>query len=140
MNRFVAGVVVVVLFGFAAAVRADDKPTAEDKSKPDDTSKLVGNWKMTLHIGERAIESTLELKMDSDKLIGTLTGGNGREQKLDEVTFKNGDISFTITREAGGQKRAIKFSGKATGDTMKGKTEGRTERGEWEAKRAKEGT
>ena len=140
MNRFVAGVVVVVLFGFAAAVRADDKPKAEDKSKPDDKSKLVGNWKMTLHIGERAIESTLDLKMDGDKLIGTLTGGNGREQKLDEVTFKNGEFSFSITREAGGQKRAIKFSGKVTGDTMKGKTEGRTERGEWEAKPAKEGT
>jgi hypothetical protein len=124
MNRFVAGVVVVILFGFAAAVRADDK------------SKLVGNWKMTLHIGERAIESTLELKMDGDKFIGTLTGGNRREQKLDDVTFKNGEISFSITREAGGQKRAIKFSGKVTGDTMKGKTE----RGEWEAKRAKEGT
>ena len=50
-------------------------------------------------MGERTIEGTLELKMDGDKLTGTLTGSNGRDQQLDEVTFKNGELSFLITTQ-----------------------------------------
>jgi hypothetical protein len=136
MKCFVAAAVVIGLFAVSGLVGADDKPKAEDKSKTDDKSKLVGTWKMTIHMGERTIEGTLELKMDGDKLTGTLTGSNGRDQQLDEVTFKNGELSFSITRERNGQKRVMKWSGKVTGDTMKGKAD----RAEWEAKRAKEGT
>ena len=135
MKRFVAAAVVIGLFAVSGGVAADDKPKAEDKSKTDDKSKLVGTWKMTIHVGERAVEGTLELKIDGDKLTGTLTGSNGREQQLDEVTFNNGKLSFSIPRERNGQKRVMKWSGKVTGDTMKGKAD----RAEWEAKRAKEG-
>ena len=136
MKRFVAAAVVMALLGVAGGLRAGDKPKAEVKSKPDDKSKLVGTWKATLHIGQRPIEGTLELKMDGDKFTGTLTGRNGREQQLDDVTFKNGELSFSFTREGGGQKRVTKFSGKVTGDTIKGKFD----RGEWEARREKLGT
>jgi hypothetical protein len=132
MKRFVAAAVVIGLFAVSGGVRADDTPKAEDKSRTDDKSKLVGTWKMTIHVGERTVEGTLELKMDGDKLTGTLTGSNGRDQQLDEVTFKNGELSFSIPRERNGQKRVIKFNGKVTGDTMKGKADP----GEWEAKRA----
>jgi hypothetical protein len=128
MKRFaVVGFVVVALLALAFPVQAADDPT--------------GTWKWSVEFGGQQREQTLKLKLEGDKLTGAMLGRNDMETKIEEATFKNGELSFKITRERGGNKIVTKYSGKLSGDTIKGKTEtdrgGQTQSRDWEAKRAK---
>jgi hypothetical protein len=130
MNRSVAAVFVLAFFGFAGLVRADDK------ADPSGTWK----WTVTAQNGQTR-EMTLKLKLDGDKLTGAMLGRNNQETKIDDGKYKDGEISFSITRERMGQKFTTKYKGKLSKDTIKGKTEverdGQTQSRDWEAKRAK---
>ena len=57
------------------------------------------------------------------------------------ASFKDGDVSFTITRERNGQEFTVKYKAKIDGDTLKGTTEftanGESRSRDWEAKREK---
>src|SRR5207253_8926379 len=60
---------------------------------------LAGTWKasFTTESGQ-AIESTLKLKQDGDKLSGVAIGRNGNETPLDEISL-TGDRSEEHTSE-----------------------------------------
>jgi hypothetical protein len=100
-------------------------------------------WKFTTQNG-REISSALTLKVDGEKLTGTLT--RGRQQRATEIsngTFKDDEVSFEVTVERGDRKSTTKYKGKIEGDTIKGTQQG-TRRGggegrtrDWEAKREK---
>ena len=73
----------------------------------------------------------------------TLSGPReGTESKIEDGTYKDGEVAFKVTRERNGQKFVIKYKGKVSGDTIKGKSEfdrdGETMSRDWEAKRAKD--
>ena len=93
-------------------------------------------------MGEQKREQTLKLKLDGDKLTGAMVGRENRETPIEEGKFKDGELSFKVIRERQGQKFTIKYMGKVSGDTIKGKTEfqreGNTQSRDWEAKRAEE--
>jgi hypothetical protein len=133
MNRL-AVAAVFLLAGWVATVQAQDKPNP------------VGTWKWTITRGDRSIEQTLKLKLEGDKLTGVLAspGRNNevRETAISEAKYKDGELTFAVTREFNNQKRTTKYMGKISGDTIKGKTEqerdGQTQSADWEAKRAKE--
>ena len=63
------------------------------------------------------------------------------ETKIEDATFKDGEVNFSVTRERNGQKFVTKYKGKVDGDTIKGTAEterdGQTRSREWEAKREK---
>jgi hypothetical protein len=133
MNRL-AAMSVCLLAGFVATVQAQDKPNP------------TGTWKWTTTRGDRSIEQTLKLKMEGDKLTGVLAspGRNNetRETPISEAKYKDGEISFAVTVTFNDQKRTTKYTGKVSGDAIKGKMErerdGQTQSTDWEAKRAKE--
>jgi hypothetical protein len=129
MNR-IALAVTLLLIGFVGIVRA-----ADDKPNP------TGTWKWTVTFNDQSREVTLKLKLEGDKLTGTMSGRNNTETAIEDAKYKDGEVSFAVTRERDGQKSVTKYSGKVSGDTIKGKSksdrEGAQER-EWEAKRAKE--
>lgn len=106
---------------------------AEDKADP------TGTWKWTVTMGDNKRDVTLKLELKDDKLTGTMPGRDNTEIKIDDGKFKDGEISFSVTRERNGNKRTSKYSGKLEGDTIKGKIEfereGKTESRDWEAKR-----
>jgi hypothetical protein len=108
---------------------------AEDKTSPS------GTWKWSVEINGQTRETTLKLKADGDKLTGTISGRDNTETKIEDGTFKGGEVSFTVTRERNGQKFTLKYKGKVEGDAIKGKTEferdGQSQSRDWEAKRAK---
>jgi len=83
--------------------------------------------------------STLKLKQDGDKLTGAMVRRNGEETAIEDGKIKDGQLSFTVTMEFGGNKFTRKFSGKLEGDTIKGKIEserdGQTQSRDWAAKR-----
>ena len=130
MKRIVAAALVVAFAGFAGVARA------EDKANP------AGTWKWSVTRGNNTVETTLKLKFEDNKLSGAIIGRNNQETKIEDATFKNGEISFTVTRERQGQKFTTKYTGKLSGDTIKGKTEfernGQTQSRDWEAKRSKD--
>ena len=131
MNRLRGFIVVVALvsaFQLASSARADDKPNP------------TGTWKWSQMQGNNTREVTLKLKLDGDKLTGAMVGRNGNETKIDDgATLKDGEVSFSVTRERGGNKTVTKYTGKISGDTIKGKIsrEGQEDR-DWEAKRSKD--
>ncbi len=109
---------------------------AQDKADP------TGTWKWEVTFGDQKREQTVKLKLADGKLTGAMPGRNNQETAIEAGTFKDGEISFTVTRERQGQKFVTKYKGKITGDTIKGKMEserdGQKREVDWEAKRVKE--
>jgi hypothetical protein len=130
MRRLFAAALVVTLAGTIGALRADDKPNP------------TGTWKWTVNFGGQEREMTLKLKLDGGKLTGSMPGREGQETAIEDGKYKDGEVSFKVTRERMGNKFTIKYTGKLSGDTIKGKTEfereGQTQSRDWEAKRAKD--
>jgi hypothetical protein len=130
MRRLVVVAVGLAFVGFVGLVRADDKPNP------------TGTWKWSVTAaGGQTRETTLKLKLEGDKLTGAIVGRNNQETAIEDAKYKDGEISFKVTRERNGQKITTKYTGKVSGDSIKGKTEadrgGQTQMRDWEAKRAK---
>lgn len=123
-----------LLLGLAGLTTAQDK-----KNDP------TGTWKWETERGGQKRETTLVLKLDGDKLSGTVTAGGGKgkamEIKIEDAKYKDGQVSFTVTRERGGMKIVTKYAAKVDGDTMKGTAtsdrDGKEEKQDFEAKRDK---
>jgi len=100
-----------------------------------------GTWKWSV-MGKdnNSIEQTLKLKLDGDKLSGTVSRGN-QETAIADASFKDDTVAFTVTVERNGNKIVSKYSGKLDGDTIKGKIEsdrgGKTNSRDWLAKKEK---
>lgn len=102
-----------------------------------DDAKPEGTWKWSVDRNGEKIETTLKLKLEGEKLSGTITGRDNKETAIEEASFKDGEVKFQITRERNGEKIAIKYSGKVSGDTITGKTEVGDRSRDWKAERAK---
>jgi hypothetical protein len=126
MKRLLAPVVILAVLAMAGAARAADDPT--------------GTWKWERKFNDQTFAVSLKLKLEGDKLTGTLTARN-MDTEIQDAKFKDGDISFSVTRERNGQKINQKYAGKLSGDTIKGTVEvernGETQKVDWEAKRDK---
>ena len=100
----------VLALGFTAS--------AEEK-KIDPT----GTWKSSITNQDGQVrESTVKLKVEGDKLTGTVSGRNN-DATIEQGKITGDEISFQVTREFNGNKVVIKYSGKVSGDTIKGKSE-----------------
>lgn len=101
----------------------------------------TGTWTWTTERNGEKMERTLKLKLEGDKLTGSMPGRNNQETPITDATYKDGDISFSVIREFNGNKITTKYTAKVSGDTIKGKTEserdGNKQTRDWEAKRAK---
>ena len=122
-----------VLVGVSASAGADDKTKADP----------TGTWKWSVKgQGGQTFETTLKLKMKDGKLTGHIIGRDDKEVEIKDAKFKDGEISFQVTREFNGQEVTIKYKGKVEKDTIKGKTEfernGEKRERDWEAKRKKD--
>jgi len=84
-------------------------------------------------------EVTGKLKLEGDKLTGTISGRQN-DTAIEDAKLNGDEISFKVTREFNGNKMVQKFTGKISGDSIKGKIEtdrgGETNSRDWEAKRS----
>jgi hypothetical protein len=105
-----------------------------------DKGELTGTWKWTTEFGGQTRQNTLKLKLDGSNLTGAYIGRDDKETPIEDAKFKDGEVSFKVTRERQGQKFTTKYQGKLSGDTIKGSAEsdfgGEVRKREWEAKRA----
>ncbi|MEI8016833.1 MAG: hypothetical protein WCH39_01480 [Schlesneria sp.] len=119
----------VALIGLAGFAHAADKPDP------------TGTWKWSITFNDQTRDVTLKLKLDGDKLTGAMLGRDNQETKIDDATFKDGEVAFSVTRERNGQTNTTKYKGKLDGDAMKGTIEmtrdGNTTNRDWNAKREK---
>jgi hypothetical protein len=130
MKRFVAAAFVLALVAPLGVARADDKPNP------------AGTWKWTIEVGNNKRDVTLKLKLEDGKLTGTISGRN-TDSPIEDATFKDGQVTFSVSRDRMGKKVTTKYTGKIDGDTIKGKREfedrdGKPQSADWEAKRSKD--
>ncbi|MCU0704562.1 MAG: hypothetical protein MUF18_11350 [Fimbriiglobus sp.] len=123
-------------FGLIGLATAEDKKADAKKGDP------TGTWTWETERNGQKMTNKLTLKLDGDKLTGEMPGRQGNATKIEDGTFKDGEVTFTITRMAMNNKIVTKYKGKVDGDTIKltAETErnGETQKREIEAKRSKE--
>lgn len=128
MRQLTAATLALALVGLTGMARA------EDKANPN------GTWKWTVNFGGQDRDLAVKLKADGGKLTGHFVSPDGKETAIEDGKYKDGEVSFTVTRERNGNKIIIKFKGKVSGDTLKGKSEferdGESQSRDWEAKRS----
>lgn len=100
----------------------------------------AGTWKWKSKRGEKEVEQSMTLEVKEGKVTGTIAGGKN-DTKIEDGKFKDGELTFTVTRERGGMKFVSKYSGKVTDDGIKGTIttdrDGKETKQDWEAKREK---
>ena len=109
----------VLVLGFCGLAGADD-------DKKDDKKKAVtsvGTWKCEYEIGEMKRTSELTIKKDGDKFAGVMNWPDQKNEKLTDVKFKDGTLSFHAVRKFMGQEIPIDYTLKIDGDKLKGKGE-----------------
>jgi hypothetical protein len=126
---------VCALVAFGVMAQAQEK-------KVDPTGKWT--WTSPGRDGGPGRTNTLMLKLEGAKLTGKMVSparGDqpARETEITEAKLNGGDIAFTVVREFNGNKMVSKYTGKLSGETIKGKIEfernGETQSRDWEAKR-----
>ena len=125
----------ILHFGVLALLALSLNLRAADEKKTDPS----GTWKWSFTGQDGTVrDTTLKLKVDGDKVTGSVTGRNG-DTEIEKGKVSGDEISFQVTREFNGNKFTAKYKGKISGDAIKGKMEferdGETTSREWEAKR-----
>ena len=65
--------------------------------------------------------STLTIKKDGDKLAGTMSWPDQKDEKLKDVKLKDGDLTFSAVRVFMDNKIPVEYKLTITGDKLKGK-------------------
>ena len=107
MKTILLAVLVLGLCGLAGA--------RDDKADP------VGTWKCEYEIGGQKRMSTLMIKKDGDKIVGTMSWPYQKETNLKDVKLKDGDLTFSAVRVFMENKIPIEYKLTITGDKLKGK-------------------
>ena len=107
MKTILSAALVLGLYGLACA--------QGEKADP------VGTWKCEYQIGEMKRVSTLTIKMDGDKLAGTMSWPDQKETKLKDVKLKDGALTFSAERQLGDNTFSVEYKFTITGDKLKGK-------------------
>lgn len=98
----------------------------------------TGTWKWSITFGGQSRDMTLKLRLEGGKLTGAMVRDD-QETPIQDAKYRDGNVAFTVVRERNGQKMTLKYTGKVSGDTIKGKTEfereGQSQSRDWEAKR-----
>ena len=81
----------------------------------------VGTWKCEYQIGDQKRTSTLTIKMDGDKLAGTMSWPDQKETNLKDLKLKDGTLTFSAVREFMDNKITIDYKLTIDGDEFKGK-------------------
>src|SRR5436190_24395209 len=107
MKTILAAALVLGLCGLASA--------RDEKADP------VGTWKCEYKIGDQKRTAELTIKKDGDKLAGTMSWPDQKDEKLKDVKLKDGDLTFSAVRKFQGNEIAIDYKLTIDGDKLKGK-------------------
>ena len=92
-------------------------PAAEAPAKTVPPEALAGYWLFEMKAGGRTIEGSLHFRVEKGVLAGALTGSDGNERELSNLTLKADGVSWDFEGALGRQHA----EGKIDGSSMKGK-------------------
>jgi len=100
----------------------------------------VGTWKCEYEIGGAKRTSTLTIKKDGDKLVGTMSWPDQKETKLKDLKLKDGTLTFSAVRKFMDNGFNVEYKLTIDGDKFKGKSaaEFGGEKQEWDIKGKRE--
>jgi hypothetical protein len=134
MSRTILSLAGLAAVGLVAGL-VTSSAVADDKK-----ADATGTWKWTIERNGEKIENTVKLKQDGKKLTGKFSNAQGNETDIEDGKVDGEQVSFKVTRTFNGNTRVFEYSGKLSGDTIKGKTEfernGEKMSRDWEAKRS----
>jgi hypothetical protein len=107
MKAILSAALVLALCGFAGAEGGKADP--------------VGTWKCEYEIGGQTRTSTLTIKKDGDKLAGTMSWPNQKEEKLKDLKLKDGTLTFSAVRKLMDNEITVEYKLTLDGDKLKGK-------------------
>jgi hypothetical protein len=81
----------------------------------------VGTWKCEYDIGGQQRTATLTIKKDGDKLAGTMSWPDQKDEKLKDVKLKDSTLTFSAVRKFMGNEIPIDYKLTIDGDKLKGK-------------------
>lgn len=87
----------------------------EEKANP------VGTWKCEYTIGDMKRSSELTIKKDGDKLAGTMSWPDQKDEKVKDLTLKDGTLTFSAVRKLMGNEITVEYKLTIDGDKLKGK-------------------
>ena len=87
---------------------------------------VTGKWTAQVpgRQGGQTREQTFNFKVAGDKLTGTMSAGQAGEVAIADGKVSGDNISFTVTREMGGNTVKMNFTGVVSGNEIKMKQEG----------------
>ena len=81
----------------------------------------VGTWKCEYEIGGQQRTAELTIKKDGDKLAGTMSWPDQKDEKLKDVKLKDGTLTFSAVRKFMGNEITVEYTLTIDGDKLKGK-------------------
>jgi hypothetical protein len=99
-----------LVFGLSGLVGAQG-----DKADP------VGTWKCEYKIGDQMRTLEMTIKKDGDKLAGTMTWPDQKDEKLKDVKLKGGTLTFSGVRKFMDKEFPLDFTLKIDADKFNGK-------------------
>jgi hypothetical protein len=109
MKTILSAALVLAICGVASA--ADEKKTVDP----------VGTWKCEYEIGGAKRMSELTIKKDGDKLVGTMSWTDQKDEKLKDVKLKDDALTFSALRKFMGNEITGEYTLKLDGDKLAGK-------------------
>ena len=111
LNTKNAGVTIVgiVLFCLSATFLASAQET--------NYKALLGEWDVQTEDGQFMF--VFNFSMDEDTLVGMFEGPTG-EVEMEDISFEDNELMFTVTVDAGGQVLVVDFSATIEEDSIEG--------------------
>jgi hypothetical protein len=81
----------------------------------------VGTWKCQYSIGDQNRTADLTIKKDGDKVEGTMTWPDQKDEKITHPTFKDGKLTFSVVRKFMDNQIPIDYVLTIDGDKLTGK-------------------
>lgn len=87
----------------------------------DEKADPVGTWKCEYKIGDQKRTAELTIKKDGGQFAGTMSWPDQKDEKLKDVKFKDGELTFTAVRKFMGSEITIQYKLKIEGNKLEGK-------------------
>ncbi len=107
-----------------------------------DEPTIVGTWEWALDVGVEGGKASMIVQEKNGKMSAIITAPDGKKLPSEDLTVKDGRVTFTIRPEMGFARIVMAHDGKLKGDEISGtvKIKGGLMRREskWQAKRVHE--
>ncbi len=81
----------------------------------------VGTWKCAYTIGDQNRTADLTIKKDGEKVEGTMTWPDQKDEKITDAKFKDGKLTFGVVRKFMDNAIPIAYELTINGDKLTGK-------------------